>query len=88
MCFLLTTTTTSSTDEKDVGVTTVPTEGSYSSFYQEGIGDLQVLKVSEADNVKLAKDGITVLIPQPSDDPDDPVSRHSSLLCYFVYLTK
>jgi len=41
-------------------------------------GDLQVHKLSDSDNLKLAKDGITVLIPQPSDDPDDPVSmgRH------------
>ena len=28
----------------------------------------------EVDNLKLAEDGHTVLIPQPSDDPDDPLN--------------
>ncbi|KAF2235849.1 MFS transporter [Viridothelium virens] len=35
---------------------------------------MQVLKASEAGNLKLAKDGVTILIPQPSDDPDDPLN--------------
>ena len=53
--------------------------------YVEGHGDVQVLKASDADNLKLAKDGVTVLIPQPSDDPDDPlnwswVQKHSALV--------
>lgn len=34
-------------------------------------GDLQVNIRPGDSNVKLAKDGRTVLIPQPSDDPDD-----------------
>lgn len=45
-----------------------------SGQYVEGKGDLQVLRtLSSADSsdIKLAKDGQTVLIPQPSDDPED-----------------
>lgn len=44
--------------------------------YGEGHGgDLQVYKSSsDSENLKLAKDGKTVLIPQPSDDPDDPLN--------------
>jgi len=38
--------------------------------YTEGFGDLQVLRIGDGENVKLAKDGKTVLIPQPSDDPN------------------
>ena len=41
------------------------------NIYDEGHGDLQVLTVADATDVKLAKDGKTVLIPQPSNDPDD-----------------
>lgn len=41
--------------------------------YAEGLGDLQVLKLSDSEDLKLAKDGKTVLIPQPSDDPDGNV---------------
>ena len=41
------------------------------NIYDEGHGDLQVFTVADATDVKLAKDGKTVLIPQPSDDPDD-----------------
>jgi hypothetical protein len=41
------------------------------NIYDEGHGDLQVFAVADATDVKLAKDGKTVLIPQPSDDPDD-----------------
>lgn len=37
-------------------------------LYEEGLGDLQVLKTSDSGNLKLAKDGVTVLIPQPSDE--------------------
>lgn len=44
-----------------------------SEHYTEGLGDLQVLKVGSNADLKLAKDGKTVLIPQPSDDPNDPV---------------
>lgn len=50
---------------------------------KKGIGDLQVLRLSDSDNVKLDKDGITVMIPQPSDDPDDPV-RLTLLLNMFM----
>ena len=39
--------------------------------YAEGHGDFQVTMIPGAKDVKLAKDGKTVLIPQPSDDPDD-----------------
>lgn len=42
------------------------------SGYSEG-GDLQVLR-KEGDHVKTAQDGVTVLIPQPSDDPADPLN--------------
>lgn len=45
-------------------------EESY-NIYDEGHGDLQVFTLADATDVKLAKDGRTVLIPQPSDDPDD-----------------
>ena len=38
--------------------------------YDEGLGDLQVLKTADSEDVKLASDGKTVLIPQPSDDPN------------------
>lgn len=43
------------------------------SKYEEGLGDLQVLKATDSEDVKLAKDGKTVLIPQPSDDPNGPL---------------
>lgn len=42
--------------------------------YAEGAGDLQVLKAELGDYVKLASDGQTVLIPQPSDDPIEPLN--------------
>jgi hypothetical protein len=45
-----------------------------SGRYSEGHGDLQILKIESSSNVKVAKDGQTVLIPQPSDDPDDPLN--------------
>ena len=40
--------------------------------YREGVGvgDLQVFRLSDGEDLKLAKDGVTVLIPQPSDDPN------------------
>lgn len=37
----------------------------------EGQGDFRVIVTAGTKDVKLAKDGKTVLIPQPSDDPDD-----------------
>lgn len=39
--------------------------------YAEGHGDFQVTLIPGAKDVKLAEDGKTVLIPQPSDDPND-----------------
>jgi hypothetical protein len=39
--------------------------------YTEGHGDFRVIMTPDAKDIKLAKDGKTVLIPQPSDDPDD-----------------
>jgi len=42
----------------------------------EGLGgDLQVYKNSrDLENLKLAKDGKTILIPQPTEDPEDPLN--------------
>ncbi|KAK3049184.1 hypothetical protein LTR09_009603 [Extremus antarcticus] len=46
-----------------------------SDRYTEGHGDLQIIPTGSTDsNLKLAKDGRTVLIPQPSDNPDDPLN--------------
>lgn len=46
-----------------------------SGSYMEGHGDLQVTRLSNADSsLKVAKDGMTILIPQPSDDPADPLN--------------
>lgn len=45
--------------------------------YAEGHGDFQVTLIPGAKDVKLAKDGKTVLIPQPSDDPDDVLNWKS-----------
>ena len=39
--------------------------------HTEGHGDFQVTMIPGERDVKLAKDGRTVLIPQPSDDPFD-----------------
>jgi hypothetical protein len=39
--------------------------------HTEGHGDFQVTMVPGEKDLKLAKDGRTVLIPQPSDDPFD-----------------
>lgn len=69
-------------DEKKVGVdvASASSDEAYASTkqYEEGLGDLQVLKV-DGSNVKLHKDGVTVLIPQPSDDPNDPVRYIASM---------
>jgi hypothetical protein len=37
----------------------------------EGLGDFRVFANAGTKDIKLASDGRTVLIPQPSDDPDD-----------------
>lgn len=36
--------------------------------------DIQIRRTSDIGSAKLAKDGFTILIPQPSDDPDDPLN--------------
>ena len=59
--------------EKVVEATVSSAEEQSGGHYEEGLGDLQVLKLPGSHDVKLAKDGVTVLIPQPSDDPNDPV---------------
>lgn len=43
----------------------------------------------ESDNLKLAGDGRTVLIPQPSDDPEDPLNwpRKKKLAILFTMST-
>lgn len=45
--------------------------------YTEGHGDFRVIMTPGTKDVKLAKDGKTVLIPQPSDDPDDVLNWKS-----------
>lgn len=57
--------------EKSTGVTEIHV--GRSDRYESVAGDLQVLKISDSDDIKLAEDGKTVLIPQPSDDPEDPL---------------
>lgn len=39
-----------------------------------GDGDLQVLSTNVSHSLKKTSDGVTVLIPQPSDSPDDPLN--------------
>ena len=50
--------------------------------YTEGFGDLQVFSTSTSGGYKLANDGKTVLIPQPSDDPNDPLNVSTPSLSY------
>jgi len=39
--------------------------------YADGAGaDVQVLKTDGDDHLKLARDGQTILLPQPTDDPE------------------
>lgn len=57
--------------EKSTGVTELPT--GHINRYGSVEGDLQVLNIFDLDEVKLAKDGKTVLIRQPSDAPNDPL---------------
>lgn len=45
-----------------------------SNGYDGGSGDLQVLSNGDSGSLKTAKDGETVLLPQPSDSPDDPLN--------------
>ncbi|KAL9072177.1 MAG: hypothetical protein Q9157_005207 [Trypethelium eluteriae] len=62
-------------DESNTEKTTAATFV-HEAGYEEGIGDVQILKASSDDgaSLKLAKDGITVLVPQPSNDPDEPLN--------------
>ena len=72
-------------DEKTaVHETTIPAEQAQHASYREGVGggDLQVLKLADAGDLKLAKDGVTVLIPQPSDDPN--VSRPAGFVAWLL----
>lgn len=53
--------------------------------YQDSDGYIADATADNQGNLKLAKDGHTVLIPQPSDDPNDPlnwspVKKHVVLL--------
>lgn len=57
--------------EKTAAAQVSQNPGECYNIYDEGHGDLQVFTVADATDVKLARDGKTVLIPQPSDDPDD-----------------
>jgi hypothetical protein len=60
-------------DEKALS-TVIPSAEAHNVSYREGIGDLQVYRLAGPEDLKLDKDGITVLILQLSDDPNDPVS--------------
>jgi hypothetical protein len=59
----------SSSLEKTVEVSQVPEDSNDST--SERHGDFRVVAIAGSKDVKLASDGATVLIPQPSDDPDD-----------------
>lgn len=52
--------------EKTAGVSQVREDST-----SERHGDFRVVANAGAKDIKLASDGKTVLIPQPSDDPDD-----------------
>jgi hypothetical protein len=43
----------------------------------QGHGDFRVVANAGTKDIKLANDGKTVLIPQPSDDPDDVLNWKS-----------
>ncbi|KAI1861671.1 uncharacterized protein JN550_010741 [Neoarthrinium moseri] len=74
-----------------------PVGGVISKSSDRGIHDYKESEGYEVDiedgvpsSVKLAKDGHTRLIPQPSDDPNDPLnwsSRKKHLILYIVALT-
>lgn len=66
--------------DKQEPITTVLPSSQHGSFSAEEDGILK----AESDH-KLAKDGKTVLLPQPSDDPNDPLNwswlkKHAVLL--------
>ena len=64
--------------EKEKGGAIVDSEALGGGKYDEVMGDLQVLKTSDSQDLKLARDGKTVLIPQPSDDPE---GRSATRIC-------
>lgn len=73
--------------EKTAGVSQIR-EGSDDST-SDGHGDFRVVANVGTTDVKLATDGKTVLIPQPSDDPDDVLNwtagkKHRVLLSLVV----
>jgi hypothetical protein len=77
----------SSSLEKTVEVSQVPEDSNDST--SERHGDFRVVAIAGSKDVKLASDGATVLIPQPSDDPDDvlnwtPVKKYRVLLSLVV----
>lgn len=55
----------------------------------KGLGDLRLSIFPGEKDVKLAKDGKTVLIPQPSDDPEDvlnwPASKKYRVLLSLIF---
>lgn len=58
--------------EKNVGTTDA--HRIHTHRYVEGTGNIQVLKSYDSDGLKFARDGKTILIPQPSGDIDDPLN--------------
>lgn len=61
----------------------------HNTHQSKGHGDLRLDIVPGEKDVKLAKDGKTVLIPQPSDDPDDvlnwPVGKKYKVLLSLIF---
>ena len=75
--------TSSHSNTTDEAHQTVDTERSASK------GGTYFVKEREGTNLKTAKDGVTVLIPQPSDDPLDPLNwswgrKHKVLLALLL----
>ena len=73
--------------EKTVKVSQVPENRKDST--SERNGDFRVVANAGSKDVKLASDGKTVLIPQPSDDPEDvlnwrPAKKYRVLLSLVV----
>jgi hypothetical protein len=62
--------------EKTVEVSQVPKYSNDST--SERHGDFRVVANAGSKDVKLASDGVTVLIPQPSDDPEDVLNWTSA----------
>jgi hypothetical protein len=62
--------------EKTVEVSQVPEDSNDST--SERHGDFRVVANAGSKDAKLASDGVTVLIPQPSDDPEDVLNWTSA----------